>query len=194
MRCVFNKNALTLTELLAATIVTGIVMIGVASMDISLRNAFEGTSRGSITASRVSTIMHHISRHILEACGNHADPGVIVDASNKRLRIRTDTTPWNTTDGAQWYIYKFNSGQNTLTYCATSDSSSVTCQGSEQEFKNIVSFEPSPIFDDPNNYIFSVRVTIASRYNTASAADDLKNPEYTLISTFNLPNSSGNAP
>jgi hypothetical protein len=193
MRHLLNKKALTLTELLAATIVTGIVMIGVASMDISLRNAFEGTSKDSIVATRASIAMQHISRRILEASGNSQNLGVACATDPGHLWIRKDTITPSNYDDDTWFLYKQNPTTSTLDYCTTSGSASPDCILTIQTFQNITLFEPT-LFDDPDTNQFGVKIKLSSLYSTASAPDDFKNPEYTIVSAFNLPSSSGTAP
>ncbi|HOD12226.1 MAG TPA: hypothetical protein PKO44_03955 [Candidatus Omnitrophota bacterium] len=193
LKRILNIRALTFTELLAASIITGIVIIGVASMDISLRNAFEGTSKGSIVAARVSALMHNISRHILEASGNPTSPGAVVAANPGRLWFRRDVaqTPSNYNDDS-WHIYEYDPLQFIVRYC-TAANSSTNCSSEIQRFKNITVFEAT-LQNNPATNLFSVRVKLAGRFNTGQPADDLTNPEYTLTSVFNLPSFSSTIP
>ncbi len=193
LKKILNAHALTFTELLAASIITGIVIIGVASMDISLRNAFEGTSKGSIVATRVSTLMHNISRHILEASGNPTSPGAVVAASPGRLWFRRDVaqTPSNYSDDS-WHIYEHDPALFLVKYC-TATSSSTNCNAEIQRFKNITAFEAT-LQNNPATNLFSVKVKLVGRFNTGQPADDLTNPEYTLTSVFNLPSFSSTIP
>lgn len=185
-----NKNGMTLVELIAASVVTGIVMLGVASMDISLRNAFQGVSRNSIVAARASGVMHHISKNIAETTGDSQDLGVSTQTSSpaslwiRKDPITTTGTPADYTDDG-WFVYQYDSGTSSLLYCSTS-AKNVACVTTIQSFPNIVSFEPTFI-NSSTNYDFDVSVKLTSRYDTATAADDLSNPQYSVSSIFNLP-------
>lgn len=193
MKNILNKNGLTFVELLTASIVTGVVMLGVASMDISLRNAYEGTSKGTMVASKAAALMHHISRRILEASGSPTDPGVVIASSPDRLYIRSDTpqTPSTYADDV-WHVYQYNSGTDTLSYCTTTNSTT-NCQATVQSFPNIVLFEPT-LLNNSATYQFAISVKITSLYDSSQAVDTLRNPEYTVTSTFNLPSSSSTIP
>lgn len=188
---ILTIRALTFTELLAASIITGIVIVGVASMDISLRNAFEGTSKGSVVAARVSTLMHNISRHILEASGNPTSPGVAASPGYLWFRRDAAQTPSNYNDDF-WNIYEHDQAQFLVKYC-TATSSSTHCSSEIQRFKNITVFEAT-LQNNPATNLFSVKVKLAGRFNTSQPADDLTNPEYTLTSVFNLPSFSSTIP
>lgn len=193
MKNILNKNGLTFVELLTASIVTGVVMLGVASMDISLRNAYEGTSKGTMVASKAAALMHHVSRRILEASGSPTDPGVVIASSPSRLYIRSDTpqTPSKYTDDV-WHVYQYNSGTKTLSYCTTTNATT-NCQATVQSFPNIVLFEPT-LLNNSATYQFAISVKITSLYDSSQAVDTLRNPEYTVTSTFNLPSSSSTIP
>lgn len=193
MKKLTNSSGLTFTELLAASIITGIVMIGVASMDISLRNAFEGTSKSSIVASRVSVVMHNISRHILEASGNPTSPGASVAASPGRLWVRRDApaTPSNYADDT-WYVYQHDPIQSTVKYCTTT-SSATNCITELQKFQNITTFEPT-LQNNAATNLFSVKIKLIGRFNATQPVDALTNPEYTVTSVFNLPSFSSTIP
>jgi len=194
MRNILNRKGITFIELLAASIITGIVMIGFASMDISLRNAYEGTSKGTLVASKAAAVMHHISRRILEASGSSADTGFSIATAPDRLWIRSDgaaKTPSNYSDDS-WYLYKHDSAASTITYCSTAGKN-LDCQTTLQTFSNITTFTPT-LLNDPATYQFAISILLTSRYDASSAADPLANPEYTVTSTFNLPSSSSTIP
>lgn len=192
-RKLFFTNGLTFTELLAASIITGVVMVGVASMDISLRNAFEGTSKGSIVTSRASVAMHNISRHILEAAGSSSSPGATAAISPGRLWIRKDSnlTPSNYSDDT-WYIYQHDPINFTLRYCTTSNSSS-SCVTELQKFNNIVGFEPT-LQNNSSTNVFSVKIKITGRFDASQPADPMQNPESIITSVFSLPSLSSTIP
>ncbi|MBI5415356.1 MAG: prepilin-type N-terminal cleavage/methylation domain-containing protein, partial [Candidatus Omnitrophica bacterium] len=69
------KNGLTLTELLVATILMGIVMAGVASFSLVVKQAGETTSSGTVLAIQTAAAMHYIKEDALSAVGDNSNRG-----------------------------------------------------------------------------------------------------------------------
>jgi len=183
-----NNKGLTLAELIVATIIMGILMVGIASMDIGLRNMFEGTSKNTLTSSKVSLLVHHVSRTIATAIGDENNPGVAFSGSNIWIRTDSNITPSSYSDD-DWYVYQFDSGNNNVKFCSTTDVY-IACQTTIQTLGRgcITTFQPS-IEDDSTTLDFNLTLKVSGRDDPSTAIDAFENPEYTVTSVFSLPSS-----
>jgi len=182
-----NAVGLTLTELIVATVIMGVVMVGVASVDIGIRNAFEGTTENIAVASEVSALMHHISTNVSQSTGWQGNPGIVINGSKLSIRKDTNTpqTPDDLTDDG-WFIYNPGLVAFSVVYC-TANASTATCLTTDPRLGGgrILSFTPTLNADNQLN------VTIDGVFDPSIAVDPITNPEYLLQSTFNPSSMSG---
>ncbi|MDP8266694.1 MAG: prepilin-type N-terminal cleavage/methylation domain-containing protein [Candidatus Aceula meridiana] len=189
-----SKNGLTLTELVVATILMGVIMLGVASIDIGIRNAFEGTTENIAVTSEVSSIMHHISTNANQAtgwAGVTSDPdaaGFVLSGASK-LSIRVDDSNPPTPDDLtkdNWHIYDAAIAANSITYCVRPTSNGV-CLITDQHLGNgrILTFTPQLL--DTQTLV----VTISGRFDPSEPGDAITNPGYVLRSVFTSSSMSG---
>ena len=75
-----NTRGLTLTELLVTSMIVGMIMLGVVTADLAVRQAEQGSSRGALTSMRLSSMMTHITRNAYLAVGNSTNLGIIISA------------------------------------------------------------------------------------------------------------------
>lgn len=190
-----KKSALTLTELLVATVIMGIIISGVASVDIGIRKAFRGTTENAIVSSEVSAIMHHIATRISQATGWIDNPGILIDnsvAEEQRLYIRIDElqTPENYDDHS-WVCYDFRQAHRGVMFCPCAPGAS--CDPATSQWLQrgrITQFNPSgPIFDFDAS-LYHVEITLQGVFNPSEEENPVSNPEFTLTSRFYLPSMS----
>ena len=72
-----KKNGITLTELLVASVMIAIVMIGVASFSLAIKNLHQSTSKSVLVALRSNSIMARIVKDASLAVGHESDRGVL---------------------------------------------------------------------------------------------------------------------
>ncbi len=179
-----NKNALTLTELIAATIVFGVVIAGVTSLDFALSQTRKGTSQSTIVTTQTSAIMLRMSKEVELATGNRADPGIVVDANDIWIRHESpaNATP-NPTSYADdiWVGFTYDSGSHNIYYCATA--SGMPCPNGSEIIGTVAAFAPTLINDEAlGNQNFYLEVTLVNRFDPTAAANTFDNPECTLTS------------
>jgi len=107
-----KKNGLTLTELIVACVLIGIVMIGVVSFSLTIKQIQGSSSKLAILKMQTIAAVKEMSRDASMAIGDQNDPGVVVDTLNtppQFISFRHDLsrTPETYTDDT-WSIYMFN--------------------------------------------------------------------------------------
>ncbi|MCK5178564.1 MAG: prepilin-type N-terminal cleavage/methylation domain-containing protein, partial [Candidatus Omnitrophica bacterium] len=65
-----DKKGITLTELIVASILIGIVMIGVAAFSASIEQLHTSTNRSTILTMKTTATMNHITRAAYLAVGD----------------------------------------------------------------------------------------------------------------------------
>ena len=103
-------RGITLTELIVATAIVGIVMLGVMSADYALRKQHNTVFNRTDAVLRARGIMAHIMRNANNAYGSPSDPGIVKDLPGGTFCIRTKTTPSVVT----WVCYS-KAGGNEVT-------------------------------------------------------------------------------
>jgi prepilin-type N-terminal cleavage/methylation domain-containing protein len=102
------KKAMTLTELLVASILISIVMIGAVSIDYAIRRSRNSISSSTLMATQISAAMKQITRDAGLAVGDITNPGIVFDNTlddiNICFRIDSPGTPGNYTDDT-WTCY-----------------------------------------------------------------------------------------
>ena len=95
-RRLFSKKGMTLSELLIATILMGIVIIGITSFHFAIKRLEESTSTSSAVTTKAAALLAMIKKDALETVGTAPNSGVrtIQDTSNNNeyhclcLRLR----------------------------------------------------------------------------------------------------------
>ena len=109
-----NRKGITLTELLVASILIGIVMIGVASFSASITHLQSSTNRSTLLSIKTSAVMHRITRDAYLAAGDETNRGVVQGGvGNKEsicFRHDADVDPSSYT-GDTWVCYFINAQQ-----------------------------------------------------------------------------------
>lgn len=72
MRNNFNQKGLSLAELLVSTVIIGVIMMGIVSVDYALRSTDQQQSRSSITAIRTAAVLDDIVKTSTQASGDAA--------------------------------------------------------------------------------------------------------------------------
>lgn len=191
-----NKQAMTLTELLVATALIGIVLIGVISVEYAVRSAEQTTSASTLVAMKAGTVLLDISKNGSLATGNETDPGVHdLTGAFHELCFRQDrnspqTPNVNTDDTWKCYIHDNGNILSTCTVNAVPNGNLIACQAASDYRSlsdNVVSLTSSFVHNatTPGSE-FAVDVSLTIRKIAAQAVQPLTNPEITL-STRLLP-------
>ena len=68
-----KKNGITLTELLVASVMIAVVMVGVASFSLAIKNLQQSTSRSVLVALRAKSAMARLVKDASLAVGHELD-------------------------------------------------------------------------------------------------------------------------
>ncbi|MFA5060237.1 MAG: hypothetical protein WC676_06370 [Candidatus Omnitrophota bacterium] len=185
-----TKKSLTLAELLTATVVTGLIMAAVASMDFAIRQSGQGTTRNAIVTMRTTATMADIIKNASLAIGNGTTlPSTGIDPTASHFCIRQDAgpppgTPGNYNDD-RWVCYTLPAASTTLYKCIDDippiDPFDCGPAVPGNEIIGSVDVFDYSLQQDPvlmENYI---EITLKSRMDPTQPAS-VTNPEYTLTS------------
>lgn len=207
-----KENSVTLTELMVATVIVGVIMLGVTGIDIALRSSHLGTTRTGLVAMRTAAIMSHMAKTIRQATGFgdgadvNDDPGILVNFPPgfpvsliqppppvSPLWIRIDDHPVPTPDfnDDSWFCYDYSG--NTLRYCKVPDTNT-TCDGALpapplEVLGPAVNILVDHVRQDnpPNPPEFYVQITITNRFDPSAPRSLNSNPEYQLTTQVETP-------
>ena len=179
-------KGLTLTELLIATGMIGVVMLGMVSVDYATRKSQITSSRSTHLAMRLGAMMIHITRNCSLAIGDNANSGIrILDTGpvdSRYLCVRQDLagSPDNYGDDT-WMCYTKRSNGN-IYWCTPG--TWIACPavaannlGAAQTLTYTYVPDPNPAVLD--NYC---EITITSLYDNTQPFHTVDNPSYTLTS------------
>ena len=72
-----NKTGLTLTELVVASVLIGIVMLGIASFDYAIKNIQDSTNRSAVLGMQAQPAMYEIVKAARTSTGYNGDSGIL---------------------------------------------------------------------------------------------------------------------
>ena len=190
------QKGLTLTELLVATILIGIVMTGVSAFSVFVKQTRDSTGKGTILAVQTATAMHYLAADANKAVGDSGNRGVV--SGGPSICFRHDTNnPASYTDDT-WACYWYYNVFNALWKCvdrnegATIPPTDFTdCQTGTGEVK-LVTLDPAAtnyfaVVDDANGRFDYVDITLNTIANPAQAASTIANPTYKLFTRVSPP-------
>jgi len=184
-------RGLTLTELLIASVLVGVLTLGAAGVMIGMRK-IQGSSRlSSFLVIHSSAVMAHIQRSVLQATGYQSDPGIILNSgsSPRYYSFRQDTNSSGTTNNTPanyaddtWVIYIHDTTAYKLSSCRQAASSgaapTAACVSGAVELTNRVQSLTFTFVADAVNFYVGVNLQTIS--NPASAQNPMANPSYNL--------------
>lgn len=201
-----NSDGLTLTELLVATVIIGVVMIGVAAFSLGIKQMQTSTGLVTILETQLMTAMADIEKNATLAIGYADNPGMVANAAAppEYFSFRKDTnTPADFSDDV-WIIYFIQhpvvSSEEVFLYkceapatAANPDpASNPTVSGCDATnslllLQNVTysDIEFSLVQNsDPNNLAFYFEISLKTRSEPEKSFDPIKNPEAVLSSRF----------
>ncbi len=180
--------AVTLTELLIATMIFSIVMLGAFSVDFALRQSQQSTSRNALVAMRTAATMLHIVKNAQLATGNRNNLGILVNPFPNTVCMRRDNelnpTPDNFSDDI-WTCYtQINNDIRTCQRLGNLPPN--PCNNLDALIGTVIT-NPTNGFNysfqaDPNNRNLYLDITLVNRFDLAANEDPITNANYTLIS------------
>ncbi len=123
MKKIYQNHGLTLVELIVASMLIAIVLLGVVAFNLSLTQIQDESFKQSTLSIQASTAMNYIEDDISMAVGNNSNPGYRTRPGTLCLR-RPDNTPLDLNDNS-WICYIFDSGNNNLKRCVPTNPNAV---------------------------------------------------------------------
>ena len=203
-----KKNGITLTELLVASILIGIVMIGVASFSVSIQQFQNSTNRTTILAMRTMTAMNRLSRDAYLVIGDETGDdwvrGIVTRTIPPRVslcfRHDADNDPSSYT-GDEWICYFFETTLNNrkLSLCTVPTApanvppnNTNKCDGTGQR-SLLLTLDPTQgnsfyqINEDGDGRLESIDFTLSAIFDPTLAPHPITNPTYTVTTTVSPP-------
>jgi len=182
-----NSRAMTLVELLIASILIGIVMIGVLSFNMSIKRIQESTDRDTLLSMRAEATITRMGRDARTAIGDPVNRGIIITpegaVTNVAFRQDRDNTPTDYSDDT-WVIY-YQNGSSLYTCeqtVPTANQSSGPCTPSNATLVTSQLQSGSVTFETSAGPYVHMRLTF--RYIPTAALHAITNPEHTVESTL----------
>lgn len=198
-----NPSGMTLSELLVSTTLIGIVMIGVASFTLAVKDIQERTHKASILTMRLTSAMSRIRQDFDRAVGDPSDPGFaeLFDNSTgeQTFCIRFDVNNPASYADDLWICYHIGASR-LLSRFIDVDDSVVPCvwtdcvnQGTQDLSYAIGLSNATTLADKPFSVVTSggrfdhIAVNLKIRFDSSQTAVPLENPEYTLTGEIRPP-------
>lgn len=187
------QKGLTLTELLVATILIGIVMTGVAAFSVFIKQARDSTGKGTILAVQTATAMHYLAEDANKAVGDSSARGVAF-TSPESICFRHDVSdPAVYTDDI-WACYWYNAASDALWKCASLGAPAASfgdCNPGGAAIK-LVTLDPAAaqyfsVVDDADGRFAYVDITLNTIADPGPAASTIANPTYQLFTRVSPP-------
>jgi type II secretory pathway pseudopilin PulG len=203
IRKIFRKTSMTLTELIVASAIVGIVMLGVISIDYAVRSSKKNISETSLMVMQTSAAMHQITRDAMRVVGDHssdANRGISWDAvgdiQNICFRYDADNDPNDYTNDL-WTCFSLDARswaahRNTLYRCTdrgTALAADITCEIAGDPQIQILPWAQTNFFtvNQTGSLIDSIGIDLLTRVRPTAAANVITNPEYRLQSIISPP-------
>lgn len=190
---------MTLTELLIACALVGIVTLGLIAAEQAIRTSRQSSSRDNQLSAQLQATMLRLTRSASLTSGDAVDTGIVEYITQDRtVCFREAAGDPNTYADDKWNCWWYNSLNQDLTSCEGLDNPSPSaCPGPATQktwikitnpnpnFYTLVSIPPAtPIPPAKLDYI---QIDLISLFDPLSTKHDISNPEYRLTSNVNPP-------
>ena len=187
-----SNKGMSLTELIVASILIGIVMIGVISFTSSMKSVQGSASNSTIPSVKLASVMFEISKDASLVTGDQTDPGIDEDDTGpvQHLCFRQDNdgagtanvTPDDYTDDA-WVCYLMDA-TNTLHKCIDASFSNCVDGSTPPQFPDLITLTQNYFFDiidaGASARIEHIHIELTTRNVPTDAVHPINNPEFTL--------------
>ncbi len=209
-----SKSAMTLTELIIASVLVGIVTLGLIAAEQAIRMSRQSSNRDAQISAQMQAAMIRLTKDASLTVGDSVNSGIYQYSSGTTERaicFRQAGGDANTYTDDFWYCWtiKISSGNGLLLSCGgplltnpindcTADATviqwvTLTFGGTYTTFYSVFDDAATPAVIAPtgaiitNSRISYIQLDLQSRFNPAVAAHPIENPEYTLTSRISPP-------
>ena len=193
-----TQSGLTLTELLVASVLVGIVMLGAVSVDYAIRNSKLGSSRAEVLSKEVGATILNITRDAMLTAGDNSATtwqarGIYtydVGDNFKTICFRQDanSTPADYSDDP-WACYSHGNDLD-IYRCTTAANPSfagwLNCSTTGRKLLHVIQNDFFTVVE-VSNRIQSIDVSLSARADPNSPQNPITNPGYSLQSSISPP-------
>jgi Tfp pilus assembly protein PilE len=195
-----EEKGITLTELLVASVLVGIVMIGVASFSISIKHLQNSTNKSTIMEMKTKSAMARVVKDAYLAVGDIMNPGIVAYSAGQNLSIcfRQDVNNPSSYADDIWKCY-FRGASNDLLACNVPPQTVPVqslghCNGGGSA-ELLLEIAPSQnvfyqLMETPSGQLEYVQMSLAGIFDQTAAAHPILNPTHTLITQISPPGHS----
>lgn len=190
---------MSLTELLVATILIGIVMVGVASFSSVVKQLQSTTDRSTILHLKTSAAMSFIRKDALLATGDPSSPGIepYNNGTVRSICFRQDVNDPTSYAEDIWVCYGYGGTMDKLKRCYDVPPANVPVQNEADcnaaaETGGYVDYHLSDpdfftVVNDADGRLQYIQITLAAVYDETAPAHPVTNPEYVLTAQISPP-------
>ena len=152
----FFKRSVTLLELLLASSMVGLLILGISSLTNFAQFHLISFDRRTQIQNESSYVLEHMAKNISQGIGSFNNLGVVEHSTEEWIKVRLDRNSNGIPDDdgvTDWIAYRYIPAQNEIQYHANYDASSWPTTGGETITRKITDFNCSVTSGD--NYIFS---------------------------------------
>ncbi len=172
-----NKNGMTLVEIIVASMIASIILMGITANDYAVRHAEQTISRKSLVVMRTSAMMIHITSNLNRMTGYRTNEGLnIINDNAYCIRRDNEGTP-NSIEDDDWFCYDRDTDDGEIHYCPDENAATLCPAGvviGKATYLDI-SNNFSNDEDIASNHEFNYSLNIASYFDVANAISEEEN-------------------
>ena len=178
-----SKQGLSLIELIIASVMVGICLLGILGVDFAIRGSRQSAASDARLAMQTWATVTHITSNAKQAVGNATDMGIKADELNNYLCVRHNQTQDPSND--IWVCYsKFANQIHTCERaavgpCNVSDESIGTYATKDACVTDCDLFTYNIVADSINQRLY-LELSLTNRPDPTAPSDPTHNPDYTV--------------
>ncbi|MBF0484041.1 MAG: hypothetical protein HQL25_04985 [Candidatus Omnitrophica bacterium] len=178
MKYLRGKYGLTLVELMTASILVSVILLGVIGFSLTIQRFQSNNQKTAIVNIRLNSVFANLTHNIYQAIGNATDPAIILSGGGQRITMREDRNNPQTTDYSDdtWITYYI---LNNSLFSCVSDKTGTCSSGNEELLSNVETFQVTQASGT------RLQIKISVLYDISQPFDPMKNPRYTLSGGLN---------
>jgi prepilin-type N-terminal cleavage/methylation domain-containing protein len=198
-----TNNGMTLTELLVASVLVGIVMLAVLSFGLAIRQMQGSTSRSVILTMRTKAAMARIAGDAISAVGDQTNRGVaaFTTGSSRSICFRQDGGDPSRYNDDNWVCYYKDINDrlwhcnepsnpaevpvNTMAKCNNGGASDYLLDINDAVFANFFNIQLNA-----GGRLEYIELILAGVYDRSDPIHPIENPEYTVTTRISPPGHS----
>ncbi len=187
------RSAMTLTELMIASALVGIVTLGLVAAEFTVRNSRQSSARENQVSAQLQSAMLQLSRDVSLLVGDASDTGIVINTSgnDQTICFREAAGDPNLYSDDLWNCWWYKDSTKELTSCRQlAGPPPTTCLGQANKKMWIKITNGSTFYSlvPSATQIDYILLDLATRYDATSAdTSEISNPGYQIQSKINPP-------